>query len=249
MGRYRGQKALYEVIGKNRARRNSDIVPLKPKPVEEKKRAGTELATKSVQARWLKPRAVQCYGGKVELTLSYPVACVCLLGVLVSLLVAYQLGRWQRTLALAAVPVKDSTPVSSVPNRSLESEKTNTQDEVTASAAPPPFVPPPQETALPILEERGNVIAILTYRDRTQLVPVQDYFNRNGISTRIVPVEIGGFILCTVERFRDNPARPGSDGYARLQQIIELGAEYRPPDNYLGFTRESFAGAHGVLFE
>jgi hypothetical protein len=203
------------------------------------------LVRKPARARWLKPRPVQVYAGKIEMTLSYPAAGVCVLVVLVSLLAAYQLGRWNRKWMLSAVQVNEPAhgfAGTAQASGSLETENEEDRIEATKTAAVsnPPVTPPRQ---------RGNAIAILSCRDRTQLVPVQDYFDRNGIPAVIVRVKSGGFMLATVERFRDNPARPGSDGYVRLQQVIELGAAYRPPPGFLGFTRESFEGAHGVLFE
>jgi hypothetical protein len=249
MARYRGQKALYEVIGKNRPRNDGGVESLHPDPKSDVLSARCdETAGIPLEDRWRRPRAIQFNAGRVELTLSYLVSAVFVLVFFIGLVGAFRLGQWVsgRSSALALTPKTGETV--SVASGSLDIKKNTAimnegyHDSRNLSSAAE------EDKATPQIQSGRNAIGILTYRDRTQLVPVMEYYLLNGIETEIIRME-SGFILVTVERFRDNPTRQGSDGYERLQQIIELGAKYRPPKDYLGFNRESFEGAHGVLIQ
>lgn len=248
MARYRGQKALYEVIGKNRRHRNGDTVVVHPEP--ESDASGTiyeEPTGIPSESRWRRPRSVQLNAGNIELTVSYLVAAVCGLILLLGLLGAYRLGQWvavNRNLAKPAIEARE--PASMVPS-SFENSGNDIVGEPGSGIGNAATEAEAQDTARKS-ESPRNAIGILTYRDRTQLVPVKEYFRSRGIETEIIRVD-SGFILVTAERFHGNPARVGSDGYDRLREIVEFGAEYQPPSGYSRFTRESFEGAHGVLIQ
>jgi len=249
MARYRGQKALYEVIGKNRPRNDGGVESLHPDPdLEVHSGSRDEPAGIPVEDRWRRPRAIQFNAGRIELTLSYWIPTVFGIVFIIGLLGAFRLGQWVSGPSSALNTVRNTSGSVPVVSGSLD---TTEDKEILSFGNPDPLNSPPAaeaEEAPPPIRSGRNAIGILTYRDRTQLVPVMEYYQLNGIATEIIRME-SGFILVTVERFRDNPTRQGSDGYDLLQQVIELGAKYRPPRDYLGFNRESFEGAHGVLIQ
>lgn len=248
MSRHRGQKALYEVIGKTRSRRTAKAEPLRT-DTEGTSKPASLVVGQPLEARWLRPRPVQFYAGRIELTLSYPVLALCLLTLLAGFLAVYRLGLWRGAGTEVLEPAVEPPAGPVLPPSSFQSEIKEIPGN-SPTEEPSPEATPDDSILPPAPLERGNAIGIISYRNRTQLVPLRDYFTRNGIPAEIRRVE-NGFQLVTTERFREDPARPGTDGYVRLQQVIELGAKYRPPPNsdYLGFNRESFEGAHGVLLE
>jgi hypothetical protein len=105
---------------------------------------------------------------------------------------------------------------------------------------------PAKETE-PVEPMGNNRIVIQTYQLRAHLVPVQEYFARFGIETKIV--RIGDwYYLMTVDKY-DNPDRPGTEGYVAKQKIIELGAEYKAPTGFESFAPNLFKDAYGMRFD
>ncbi len=250
MARHRGQKALYEVIGKTRRRRLGDVVALHPEPETDigSPDCGEPVGI-PVESRWRRPRSVQFNAGKIEVTVSYLVAVVFGLVLLLCLLGAYRLGLWAAAGKYLTVSSGEPCEPATIMSSSLGDLDSELSDEPGFGIRNSVTEAPVEDTARNG-EDRRNAIGILTYRDRTQLVPVKEYFHSHGIEAEIIRMG-SGFILVTVERFREDPARTGSDGFNLLQKIVGLGAEYQPPSRsgYLGFTRESFEGAHGVLIQ
>jgi hypothetical protein len=250
MARYRGQKALYEVIENNRRRRPSDAVALHPESESDVNDLNSdEPVGIPIESRWRRPRSVQFNAGRIEITASYLVVAVFGLILLLCLLGAYRLGLWVAAngeLAVSSGEPREAASAASSSFGNLESEFVSESGlDIKKSAAEAVTEDVPRNS-----EDRRNAIGILSYHDRTQLIPVKEYFRSNGIETEIIRMG-SGFILVTAERFRENPARSGSDGFALLQRIVALGADYHPPSGsrYLGFTPESFEGAHGVLIQ
>jgi hypothetical protein len=131
------------------------------------------------------------------------------------------------------VPLNRSTVVPGPEARQKEAEPAVTEK---VADTGPPETPP----------KGRNAIVILSHSERAQLVQVMSYLAVYGIETEIRATG-SGYMLITVERFKGDPVNPTSDGYPLLKKIIELGAAYEPPPNFLSFTPESFAGAHGIL--
>ncbi|MFC1763701.1 hypothetical protein ACFL6U_16700 [Planctomycetota bacterium] len=249
MARYRGQKALYEVMGQSRSGKNQRqrLEPLRSD--EKTPKAPEKVAplpvSNHVEAHWLKPRPLQLNAGRIELTVSYPVACVCLLTILLLILAAYQLGRAGRSASAEPAP-ESFTPAPATPEQVLNPVKSS--EPTIGQGAGQDNVEPQGVAAVPTELPRSgrNAILILSHSDRAQLVPVRGYFALYGIKSEICPAG-SGYMLVTLERFEGRPVNPDSAGYPLLRKIIELGAAYEPPPNFLPFTPESFAGAHGIL--
>lgn len=89
-----------------------------------------------------------------------------------------------------------------------------------------------------------HVIVIATYKQSEDLIPVKEYFNRNGIETDIQ--ERGDYyFLVTKDKFQ-SPRRSGTDGYTALQRIRQVGADYKAPQGYESFAPNLFQDAYGM---
>lgn len=112
--------------------------------------------------------------------------------------------------------------------------------EPTPPPTPPPVVSPPTQTG-------NNVIVIqyITASRESELLPVRDFFTRNGIATEIFRRN-GGSYLVTRDRF-ENPNRTGTDGHAMLQRIRTIGKRYAVETGDRQFGAEPFQDAYGML--
>jgi hypothetical protein len=105
------------------------------------------------------------------------------------------------------------------------------------------------------------VIVLAQYAKWEDLVPVRDYFKQQGIDTKIYGVqdlrqyltsqginagglEGNGYILAT-SSYYGNPQNQGTDGYAALQKIRELGRGYKAPAGKESFAPRYFSDAYG----
>ena len=98
MARYRGKKALYEVMSKNRSKTGygQTVEQIHPKKTEESKAAGaTEIKSAAEKPRnttllWKKPRIIQVNAGRIEFSVPYQIAIALLLGLLLLILAAFR---------------------------------------------------------------------------------------------------------------------------------------------------------------
>ena len=236
MARYRKKKALYEVISKTRPKPGGDK-PLGQLPPEQsdKERPAGESTTRIPErvARWPKrPRIVQFNAGKIEVSIPYQVAIALLLGVILLVLIAFRLGQKAKseqgaTTSNVERAVKTGESSSKVPNLSAVETK---------------------KPAAAVEKPKGNNrIVIQTYRLRTHLEPVKQYFARFGIETEIK--KIGDWYYLVTKDKYENPEKSGTDGYFAKQKIIELGAEYKAPQGYETFGSKPFHDAYGQRFD
>jgi len=247
MSRYRGQKALYEVIGRSRSKARSNqgrlIEPLHaPEAVEEKKAELKETEANNAhneQIRW-EPRAIQLNSGRVELLLPYPVVFILVLGVLIVILAAFKLGQASSSGAREA-RVDLGRQNSQVNANSGETGGVNDaatgQTQKTEEAKQSVF----DGTVRP-----GNALLIQEYGSSVDLVPVKLFFAENGIDTEIIGTGTT-FLLVTKERFAGNPDLQGSLGFPLKQRIIELGTKYQAPPDRARFS--GFGDAYGKYFK
>jgi hypothetical protein len=103
---------------------------------------------------------------------------------------------------------------------------------------------PAQEPPKQAGPEKDHVIVIATYTNREHLIPVQAYFEANGIKTEIMR-RGSYYLLVTKDRF-DSPLKAGTDGQQMLNKIKSLGAQYKAPDGYENFGRTPFQDAYGM---
>lgn len=247
MSRYRGQKALYEVIGRSRSRTRSNqdrlIEPLHaPDAVKEKepgpREAETDIAHNE-QIRW-EPRAIQFNSGRIELLLPYPVVFILVLAVLIVVLAAFKLGQ---------------SSGSEVHKSRVDLGHQNGQMNATAGqtggirGAASGQTEKEEETKQNVFDgtvRSGNAVLIQEHGTLEDLVPVTRFFADGGIATEIISTG-STFLLVTKERFAGNPDKAGSPGSLLKQQIISLGAKYKAPPDCARFA--GFGDAYGMYFK
>jgi hypothetical protein len=188
-----------------------------------------------------KPRIVQFNFGRIEFSMPYPLAFALVLFLIVLVLVAFRLGYYltdQRAISTAV-----ETP---------QIKRTTPMERETADIREPPA--PVEDSTLQGIEDvtpvqprstGNNVIVLVQYEARADLVPVKAHFGEYGIDTEIV-MEGGSYFLQTKNRY-DNPGTPGTDGYKARQKIIEVGAEYKgkAPPTFETFAPNFFSDAYG----
>jgi hypothetical protein len=244
---------------------------LKPPRPAEMPQAESQGPTQT----WLRPKAVQFNDGRIEVSLPYQFGIIIGLGLILVVMVGFWFGRqgqvgrvdeqsrYDRTLSaqradLGNTPVQSVVPGAdaSVPDASTETAPAAADDAPleTASAAPGTTAP---------VRTGDNTIVLARHSDKAQLEPVQKYFRDHGIETRILEYEwlrsifkrygldVGrlpkgdGFMLITFDLY-NNPANPGTDGYAAREKIVEIGRGYNAPQGFESFARNHFSDAYGM---
>jgi hypothetical protein len=203
---------------------------------------------------WLRPKAVQLNGGRVEISMSYHVGVAVTLAAIVVVLAAFRLG--QKYNGVQAPPAARANP----PARSAE-------DTVPAQAGlpqmPMPVAPPRAADPVPpqASQQGDHWIVLAQYQKREDLVPVVEYFGQQGIELGIVSLDrarqffaenklnVGvlpsgsGYLLVTKNAY-NNPAKEGTDGYKMKQKIIEAGKGYKAPPGNESFAPNYFGDAY-----
>lgn len=269
----RGRKALYEVLSKaqlkpgygrtlEKIREQSAAAPEpygsgagKPEPtidepVIEEKTADEQIAAgeentvttmpKTTVTWRRKPRVVQLNVGRIEFSMPYQLVVAIVLGLILLVLVAYRLGQYSYINKQKA----GSPPVKAPSNLPKPAQPPANKTEAPAVSKDTTM----PETTGPGMSLSGagkNVIVIVEYKSRADLVPVQAHFAESGIETEIVS-QGGRYLLTTKNRY-DNPNTPGTDGYIARQKIVEVGAKYKgkAPEGYETFSPNFFKDAYG----
>ena len=91
----------------------------------------------------------------------------------------------------------------------------------------------------------NNVIVLVEYKVKADLLPVQQHFANYGIETEIIK-ENDNYFLITKSRY-ENTEKPGTDGYKAKKKIIEVGTKYKgkAPAGYETFAPNFFRDAYG----
>jgi hypothetical protein len=234
--------SLYEVIKGSRPKGRSDKGLRRPRIFRrDEKRLRPSAGTEEKPLSWpRRPRILLFNAGRVEISVPYEYAVAFVLCIVLIALLAYRAGRWQgqgiqvgpiRPADVqgrpknASLPSVDTTGIAHIPENEVRKE--------TRSIEKPRMVEP-------LADHR---IVIQQYQVYSDLVPVQRHFAEYGIETEI---EQRGdwYFLVTLDRF-ENPEKPGSDGHAAKQRIIEVGARYRAPRGYETFAPTLFSDAYG----
>ncbi len=256
MARKRGKKALYEVMSKARnkpgfGRTLEKMLPKKPVPKKDEpatnKKSAADVETSKTAAKWWrKPRVVQFNVGRAEFSIPYQLGVALVLGLVLLIVAAFRLGRYDSN---------PNEPAKNVMEPTIQ-EKPVEQQEV-ANVIEPPAPAEEEDSALLTIEKPepakpviskstgSNVIVIQQFEAREDLRPVQAHFKEYGIETEIV-LENGNYFLQTTNRY-NNPGKHGTDGYEALQEIIRVGAKYKgqAPPNYKTFAPRFFSDAYG----
>ncbi len=267
MARKRGQMALYEVMSKARARaeQNRSVEPLKPQNKPEPVKAvkpvpiveEIEVPEPQESVNWRKkPRILQYNLGRIEFSIPYQLAITAGLGLLLLMLLAFRFGQY----SAGSNPQKPDAPAAgnsgNSSNSGSRSGLTNlSTQESTRTAVPENTervenrIPENPGTVTTLGDKDGtNVIVIAEYDVATDLIPVQKYFNDNGLPTQIYPVG-NKFQLWTIDKFKDNPMSPGTKGNEVIKYIGRIGKNYKAPNNYESFAPHYFDDAYGKKVE
>ncbi|MHC4309123.1 MAG: hypothetical protein ACYSSN_04190 [Planctomycetota bacterium] len=241
MARNRGKLSPYEVIGRSKSKSNYDKTLKKDLP--EKSESDKQVIPESAQpatvrtTRWpRKPKLLQFNAGRIEISLPYPLAIAVFLGIILLFLMALWLGE---TSYLKRKGITNSA--GSVLN-SLQKkiERGNAGSNENEKISP--------DVGKAVTGTGSNRIVIQTYDKRADLELVQYHFAEGGIETEIR--KIGGtFYLVSADKYEKDPKIEGTDGYAAIQKIVELGAKYKAPQGYETFGAKSFKTAFGMKFD
>jgi len=243
MVRNRRKKALYEVMSKARDKPGygRTLEKMRPKSSDESKSA-VNAETSKATARWMrKPRIVQFNFGRIELSMPYQLAVALVLGLILLVLASFRLGQEYYLTDQRAISTAVETP---------QIKGTTPMEREAADIREPP-APVEYSTLLDEVKPTqpkstgNNVIVLVQYEARADLVPVRAHFAEYGIDTEIV-LENGRYFLQTKDRY-DNPGTPGTDGYKVKQKIIEVGAKYKgkAPPTFETFAPNFFSDAYG----
>lgn len=186
-----------------------------------------------------KPKPFQLNAGRIEISLPYQIAIAIVLAVILLLLITYRLGQYASPHAKTSDANLNNTAgkKSQVSSNSVTTiSQPLQQPKVTATQ-------PPQPT-----EQTGNNrIVIQTYKLRSHLEPVKQYFAQFGIETEII--QVGEWYYLVTKNKYDNPQKPGTSGFYARQKIIELGANYKAPPGFEPFGDKPFSDAFGMKFD
>ncbi len=263
----RGRMSLYEVMSrarlkpgfgrtleKIREQRGVESPPpseetppvLENAPVENAPAAEnvTESMPSNTVQWWRKPKLVQLNAGRLEFSIPYQLAIAIVLGLILVTLVAFRLGQYSYVGQDKSADVPVVKPLANPPKPQGQTPSSRTETPRISKD-----VTPNTGTGVPAQTTGKNIIVIVEYKARADLVPVQAHFAENGIETEII-TEGGRYFLVTKNRY-DNPNTPGTDGYVIKQKIIDVGAKYRgkAPAGYETFAPNFFKDAYGKKAE
>jgi len=235
MARTRRKKALYEVIGRGQLKQGQSQAFEKPPPDEPPAaRAESETDASPAALEWpKKPRIVQLNAGRIEFSIPYQAAIAALLASVLLLLMAYRLGQ-RSPSATEAVDNAEKTTENEVQNVSVKQAGPDSQRQPEQ----------PKAVAPATVDTGDNVIVLVEYSRRADLVPVQRHFRSHGIETEIVPAPGGKYYLWTKDRY-SSVNTEGTLGYKAKQRIKEIGAMYKAPPGYETFAPNYFSDAYG----
>jgi len=231
------------------------------KPSEES--SDVQIPMPHVTTTWFRrPRTVQFNTGRIEFSLSYPVVIAILLGFILLVLLAFRIGQYYsfhgeqgRTISGGqpsghGVPAEpgpaNANPSGVIPAQPEKAESAsvrNVADLSARSVADESSVETKVEFTTP---QAGNVIVLVEYSKRADLVPAQSHFAKFGVETEIVSWG-GKYFLITKNRYEGFGAE--SDGYEAKQKIVEVGAKYKAPQGYETFAPLFFKDAYGKKIE
>lgn len=235
MARHRKKMALYEVIA------SKSVTPKESKKFEqlrpEQKKPETDIAktnadTSENTVKWPKrPKMLQLNAGRVEISLPYQIAIAVGLGVLLIVALSYRAGQASNTGPQAGF----STPAmpENTAEQPYEEEIFRDSEPTTAveNADPKPANPAQNNVTA---QQGDNVIVIQYWENKRELVPVKEFFAKQGIKTEILFIK-GIYYLVTKQRYEQNPQTAGTEGYFARQKLIDIGSRYKAPAGYGSF--------------
>ncbi len=259
MARETRRMALYEAIRKGQSKRRGREKTVRFRPFASLRR-GSAIKNKDVGYYERleaggdsgKTGLAALWSRRVAISLSYPVAGLLVVTVAAMLVAAVRFGQVNYNAGwLFFEPVAASGPAS---DELPDSEKLIHSAVLDAVKGDPTTVTDNKIVEDDKIEDATviqgtNVIVIQAYKQRRDLEPVKEYFEKNGIETEIV--QRGSFFFlrtaqlyhrCSVSR---NSFNPDYDGDVAMKKIRRVGAIYRAPPGYESFRPNLFQDAYG----
>jgi len=250
MARHRRKKiSLYEAMTQTQHKHSYGRVVERLHPekqdedttVQEKSDVQAQIPVSGLSARWRrKPRMIQFNIDRIDFSVSYPVAAAIALGIILLFLLALRAGQYFST---AGGPEASSNPIGNVSGSLRDEAGGGDIETMPRSDVSQRFLP--GETKLEAAQPIGtNVIVLVEYSRRADLMPVQRHFARYGIETEIVNWD-GKYFLITKDLFEGFGS--ASDGEKMKRKIAEVGALYKgqAPEGYETFAPKFFSDAYG----
>jgi len=183
---------------------------------------------------------VQFNDGRIDMSIPYSLAVAVLLAAVLLLLVVFRFG-----LRLAEAPASASAHNSSTSQANANPRPIRKPPEIQS----PAYTENTENNGTTTRSGGDNVIVLVQYNQRRDLLPVQRHFSQYGIATEIISKN-GEYFLITEERFH-NTNTPGTPGYQVIQKIAEIGAQYKnkAPQGYETFAPNYFSDAYGKKLE
>ncbi len=209
---------------------------------------------------WLRPKPVQLNAGRIEISVPYHIGVSIALAVVLTILVAYKLG--QRHAAVPESPaVTANPPARSLPRNAASVAAGGSRSETPAPTPRAPESPPPRA-------QGDHWIVLGTCEREADFRPVKDHFAEHGIELGWVALDRArqffadnglnvanlpagnGYMIVTANMY-DNPEKPGTDGYAMKQKVVEVGALYKgkAPAGCKSFAPQYFGDAYGMKIQ
>lgn len=206
-----------------------------------------------VQVPW-RVRPLQLHAGRIEVSVPYHIGVAVALVVVLAIMATFRIGqKYPRTTLASTMPTRPpSTAVR--PNAAEIKVEKVPQPDGSASA------PTTGQSAMP---QGDHWIVLVQHKEQMDLEPVIGHFAQHGIELGIVSLDRvrqyftdaglnaarlpggAGYLLVTRGMF-SNPEKPGTDGYAMKQKIIEVGTQYRAPAGRETFAARRFSDAYGM---
>ena len=205
MVRNKRKKALYEVMSKARDKPGfgRTLEKMRPKSSDNGKSA-VNAETSKATARWMrKPKIVQFNFGRIEFSMPYQFAVALVLGLILLVLASFRLGQKYYLTDQRAIGTAVETPQI---NRTTPMEREAADIREPPAPAEDSILPDEVKPSQP-KSTGNNVIVLVQFGAREDLLPVRAHFAEYGIDTEIV-MENGRYFLQTKNRY-DNPERPG----------------------------------------
>ncbi len=210
-----------------------------------------EVVTATGVKWWRKPRVVQINAGRVEFSMPYPLVIALVLGFVLAVLVAFQLGQRYYMVSSQQTPVETPTdpanglePAGANPLLSEPAGNVRASHELSIPESPGESADTDQSSVgrtTPPAPKGDNAIILVEYSRERDLQPVVDHFRQFGVETEVVQ-RGGRYFLQTKARFE------GASAAARdaLMKIREVGARYKgkAPDGYETFAPHYFKDAY-----
>lgn len=230
MARNTSKMTLYEVTNKvakvneSRTRRNGNVPAKAPEPIKIEKKP--DRATRVNVNRTQKRPLLATYKRRRNLLTRPYVVIALALGII-----------W--LVWMVAGPSNNVENLNNTPNKAVETGNEASPNEPFVNEAPADPVMNVKE-APPTVTAGNHVIVLAHYITKDQLGPVKAHFAENGFATEI---EQNGayYVLVTKNRYK-NPNNRGSNGYAAKQRLKQIGANYKAPPKYKGFTFNDIYG-------